>query len=53
MEKSGIVIYGVKTDGTKEDWVKFINEHKLTGWLHVYQLPEQQAAENAAGRPGL
>jgi peroxiredoxin len=52
-KNSGIVIYGVKTDGTREDWVKFINEHKLTGWLHVYQLPEQQAAEAAAGRPGF
>jgi hypothetical protein len=48
----GVVLYAVKTDGTREDWVNFINEHKLTGWLHVYQLPEQQKAENAAGRPG-
>ncbi|HKH62041.1 MAG TPA: thioredoxin-like domain-containing protein [Flavitalea sp.] len=48
----GVVVYAVKTEGTREDWVKFINEHKLTGWLHVYQLPEKQAAESAAGRPG-
>ena len=48
----GVVVYAVKTEGTREDWVKFINEHKLTGWLHVYQLPEKQAADNAAGRPG-
>jgi hypothetical protein len=48
----GVVLYAVKTEGTREDWVNFINEHKLTGWLHVYQLPEQQTAENAAGRPG-
>ena len=51
-KNQGIVIYAVKTDGTREDWVKFINEHKLTGWLHVYHLPEKQAADNAAGRPG-
>jgi thiol-disulfide isomerase/thioredoxin len=51
-KNQGVVVYGVKTDGTREDWVKFITEHKLTGWLHVYQLPEQQTAENAAGRPG-
>ena len=48
----GVVVYGVKTEGSKEDWVKFINEHKLSGWLHVYQLPEQQKADIAANRPG-
>jgi hypothetical protein len=47
----GVVVYGVKTEGTREDWIRFINEHKLSGWLHVYQLPEHQAAENAAGKP--
>lgn len=51
-KNQGVVIYAVKTDGTREDWVKFINEHKLTGWLHVYQLPEKQQADNDAGRPG-
>src|SRR5215204_285333 len=51
-KNQGVVVYAVKTEGTREDWVKFINEHKLTGWLHVYQLPEKQAAESAAGRPG-
>jgi hypothetical protein len=47
----GVVVYGVKTEGTRGDWIRFINEHKLSGWLHVYQLPEHQAAENAAGKP--
>ena len=51
-KNQGVVVYGVKTDGTREEWLKFINEQKLTGWLHVYQLPEQQTADNAAGRPG-
>ena len=51
-KNQGVVVYGVKTDGTKADWLKFINEHKLSGWLHVHQLPEQQSAESAAGRPG-
>jgi hypothetical protein len=31
MEGQGVVVYAVKTDGTREEWVKFINEHKLTG----------------------
>jgi hypothetical protein len=47
----GVVLYGVKTEGPRQDWVNFIHEHKLSDWLHVYQLPEQQAAENAAGKP--
>ena len=51
-KNQGVVVYGVKTDGSKEEWLKFINQHKLNGWLHVYQLPEQQTAEQAAGRPG-
>lgn len=51
-KNQGVVLFGVKTDGTKADWVKFINENKLTGWLHVYQLPEKQTADQAAGRPG-
>ena len=51
-KNQGVAVYGVKTDGTKEDWLKFINEKKLSGWLHVHQLPEQQAAETAAGRAG-
>lgn len=50
-KNQGVTVVGVKTDGTKEDWVKFINEHKLNGWLHIYQLPEHQKAESAAGRP--
>ena len=48
----GVQIYGVKVDGPKEDWLKFIHEHHLDGWTHVYQLPSQQEAEIAAGRPG-
>jgi len=51
-KNQGVVLYGVKTDGTREDWTKFINEHKLLNWFHVYQLPEKQTAENAAGKPG-
>lgn len=52
-KKQGVVVYGVKTDGERKDWLSFISEHKLNGWLHVYQLPEQQSAEAAAGRPNF
>lgn len=50
-KNQGVVLYGVKTDGTNADWQKFIRENKLTGWKHVYQLPEKQAADQSAGRP--
>lgn len=51
-KKLGVVVYGVKVDGSKEEWVQFIHQHNLKNWLHVYQLPSTQDAENAAGRPG-
>jgi peroxiredoxin len=50
-KKMGVIVYGVKTDGPRQEWLNFINEHKLSDWLHVYQLPEHQAAETAAGKP--
>ena len=52
-KKMGVVIYGVKVDGSKDEWMKFIRDNRLFNWLHVYQLPETTAAENAAGKPGF
>lgn len=51
-KQQGIRIYGVMTDGGKEAWLKFIREHGLKGWTHVYQLPEVKEAEYAANKPG-
>jgi len=31
-----IYAIGKETDGTKEDWQKFIKEKHLEGWVHVY-----------------
>jgi thiol-disulfide isomerase/thioredoxin len=33
-----VKIYAIakETDGTKKDWLKFINDNKLNGWEHVY-----------------
>ncbi len=36
-KNEGVELYGVKVDGTKEEWLKFIADHHLTGWHHVYQ----------------
>jgi thiol-disulfide isomerase/thioredoxin len=50
-KKEGVVVYGVMVDGGKDNWKKFINDNKLTDWVHVYQLPAKQQAEEAAGKP--
>lgn len=51
-QKQGVMLYGVMVDGGKENWTQFIREHNLKDWVHVYQLPSQEGAEEAAGRPG-
>jgi thiol-disulfide isomerase/thioredoxin len=51
-KKEGVTVYGVMVDGGKDNWKKFINDNKLTDWIHVYQLPSQQSADEAAGKPG-
>lgn len=50
-KSQGIKIYGVMTEGGKENWTKFIKEHKLNDWIHVYQTPEQRKEEQDAGKP--
>lgn len=50
-KNEGVVVYGVMVDGGKDLWKKFINDNKLTGWVHAYQLPSQQKEEEAAGKP--
>jgi AhpC/TSA family. len=44
-KNEGVTIYAVKVDGKDEEWKKFIRDHNLSGWLHVYQT-EQQAKED-------
>lgn len=48
----GIKIYGVMTEGGNEAWMKFIRDHKLQDWVHVYQLPAVKDAEYNSGKPG-
>jgi hypothetical protein len=49
----GIQMYGVMTDGGKEAWLKYIREHNLKDWVHVYQSQEMKDADYAAGRPNF
>lgn len=48
----GVKMYGVLSGDSKEDlkpaWTKFINEHNLGDWTHVYQTKEMEAADNTA-----
>jgi hypothetical protein len=51
-KNEGVTVYGVMVDGEKEEWKKFIRDHNLKDWLHVYQLPSQKNADETAGRAG-
>ncbi len=51
-KNEGVSLYGVKTDGSKEEWTKFIKENNLKGWHHVYQLPGEQEKEVKESRAG-
>ncbi|MBY0535756.1 MAG: DUF5106 domain-containing protein [Chitinophagaceae bacterium] len=48
----GVAIYGVMTDGGKDNWKEFIQKHDLSGWYHVYQTPAKAAEIEAANKPG-
>jgi peroxiredoxin len=49
----GVKVYAVKTDGPPDEWQKFIKEHQLNDWLHVYQQPATEEAITRAGKPGF
>lgn len=51
-KSEGVEIYGVKTEGTKEQWLQFIAEHHLNNWKHVYQLAVKEEEDSREGRPG-
>jgi thiol-disulfide isomerase/thioredoxin len=51
----GLKIYAVakETDGSKKDWLNFINEYKLSsGWTHVYYSKAADKARIDASTPG-
>ncbi len=51
----GVKVYAVLSGDAKEEtrpaWMKFINEHHLNEWTHVYQSKEQEEAEKASQKP--
>jgi len=53
-KNEGLKIYAVakETDGTKNDWLSFIRDHKLTEWYNVYYSKTDDKARIDAGIPG-
>ncbi|HEX4849544.1 MAG TPA: thioredoxin-like domain-containing protein [Puia sp.] len=50
-KSEGVRMYGVMVDGGREAWLKFIRDHNLKDWIHVYQTQQQREAETAGGKP--
>jgi hypothetical protein len=50
-KQEGVKVYGVLVDGGREAWVKFIRDHNLKDWIHVYETKTHQDADEAAGKP--
>lgn len=51
--KNGVKLIGVMVDGGKQNWLKFIKEHNLVGWTHIYQTDETKDKIYKAGKPGF
>ena len=41
-KNKGVAMIGFKTEGTKDEWQGFINEHHLKGWIHAWD-PDAQS----------
>lgn len=51
---NGLKIYAVakETDGTRNDWLKFIEDNKLQEWTHVYYSKADDKTRIDSGIPG-
>lgn len=52
-KKQGVKIFGVMTEGGRENWLTYIRDHHLKDWVHVYQTESQRQAERDSGKPGF
>ncbi|MBS1947306.1 MAG: DUF5106 domain-containing protein [Bacteroidetes bacterium] len=48
----GVKMYAVMVEGGQDNWRKFIHDHNLKDWIHVYQPKDKAEADEAANRPG-
>lgn len=51
-KNEGVELYGVKVDGTRDEWLRFIAQHHLAGWHHVYQTKVKEDEDNREKRAG-
>lgn len=35
-QQKNVAIIGVKTEGTQQEWMQFIQQHRLKGWIHAW-----------------
>jgi thiol-disulfide isomerase/thioredoxin len=56
-QKHNLKIFAVLTPDGKEnvkpEWLKFIKDHKISDWTHVYKTREMEDADYAAQRPSF
>lgn len=53
-KEAGVKIFAVakETDGSKKDWLSFIDQHHIGEWMHVYYSKEEEKMRIDAGVPG-
>ena len=51
-QKEGVKIVGIMVDGGKDNWTKYIRDHNLKDWIHVYETKEQHDISVANNQPG-
>lgn len=53
-KNEGVVVIGVNTnDNTFDEWKRFITEHHLNGWHHLWQPKKEKEADELAQRPNF
>jgi len=51
--KQGVALFGMMTDGGKDNWLAYIRKNGLKGWVHGHQTDEMRDALYKAGKPGF
>jgi hypothetical protein len=51
-KSEGVKIYAIMTEGDRSNWLQFIRDNDLNGWIHVYQTEDQKIDDIADGKPG-
>ena len=53
-KKQGLKIYAVLSENeNKAAWVKYVSEHNLGDWTHIYETKEMEKAIADAQKPGF